>query len=425
MRNILLFFPVFFFIIILGKSEASEIGTIDIHGFISQGFLQSSDNNYMADTKDGTFEFSEMGLNVVTWVSPGLRVGTQFFARDLGAFGNDEITLDWAYADYQWRDWLGVRVGRQKVNMGLYNTTRDMDMLRTSILMPAGVYNETWRDAYQAFKGIGFYGNRSLHFLGSVSYIAQVGYFGVEADGGVANAFRSAGLIDAESIDSDTTMTFHVRWDTPLNGLKFCCSLIPVSCDIKGKALSTASLLGISEGAPFEIKPDYQNNVFSLEYTLGDLVLATEYSSFAGDITGGPLNVDVNTMGYYYSLAYRFTEWLEVGAYYSVFYGDKNDKDGKSFSKLTPQPNMLAMLKNPPSWFLNEYLLQPAYNNFQKDASLSFRFDLNENWLVKLEGHAMNGAYGADPLNNLPRADEPHGTVQRWFLFAAKVSFNF
>ena len=37
----------------------NEWGTIDIHGFISQGFLKSDRNNFYAKTEDGTFRFNE------------------------------------------------------------------------------------------------------------------------------------------------------------------------------------------------------------------------------------------------------------------------------------------------------------------------------------------------------------------------------
>ena len=42
---------------------AAEIAGIDIHGFISQGYLQSTDNNYLANTDKGTFEFNEAAIN--------------------------------------------------------------------------------------------------------------------------------------------------------------------------------------------------------------------------------------------------------------------------------------------------------------------------------------------------------------------------
>ncbi len=92
------------------SAYALESEKINIHGFIAQGYMQSSDNNFLADTKDGTFEFNETAINFSTRVTPKLHVGIQFFAHDLGDLGNDEIKVDWAFADYRWNSRLGLRV---------------------------------------------------------------------------------------------------------------------------------------------------------------------------------------------------------------------------------------------------------------------------------------------------------------------------
>ena len=97
-----------------GHAFAGDVGDVEIHGFISQGYLWTTDNNYLADTEKGSFEFNELGINFSTWLSADLRAGIQLFARDLGTIGNDEITIDWAYADYHWRDWLGLRPERSR-----------------------------------------------------------------------------------------------------------------------------------------------------------------------------------------------------------------------------------------------------------------------------------------------------------------------
>jgi len=34
-----------------------------------------------------------------------LRVGIQLFSRDIGDTDNNRIDLDWAFADYRWRDY--------------------------------------------------------------------------------------------------------------------------------------------------------------------------------------------------------------------------------------------------------------------------------------------------------------------------------
>ena len=42
---------------------AAEITDVDIHGFISQGYLNTSNNYFYGDTVDGSFEFNEFGIN--------------------------------------------------------------------------------------------------------------------------------------------------------------------------------------------------------------------------------------------------------------------------------------------------------------------------------------------------------------------------
>ncbi|MEZ4526471.1 MAG: hypothetical protein R2941_11180, partial [Desulfobacterales bacterium] len=57
-----------------GPANAFELGDIEIHGFISQGYLLSDHNNYMADTEDGTFQFNETGISFGTELLDQLRV---------------------------------------------------------------------------------------------------------------------------------------------------------------------------------------------------------------------------------------------------------------------------------------------------------------------------------------------------------------
>ena len=112
-------------------------GDVDIHGFISQGFLQTDKNNYLAKPENGSFQFNEMGINFTTYVADDLKMGCQFFARDLGPVGNDDVTINWAFAEYTYRNWLGLRAGLIKMVFGFHNDTRDFDSLRTSIFLPS------------------------------------------------------------------------------------------------------------------------------------------------------------------------------------------------------------------------------------------------------------------------------------------------
>ncbi|MGB5159306.1 hypothetical protein [Desulfobacterium sp. N47] len=77
--------------------EMDALGGVSIHGFISQGFLTSGEYNYLAhNSKTGSFEYNEMGINFSKQVTDKLRIGAQIFSRDLGDVGNNKVTIDWA-----------------------------------------------------------------------------------------------------------------------------------------------------------------------------------------------------------------------------------------------------------------------------------------------------------------------------------------
>ncbi|HAO21106.1 MAG TPA: hypothetical protein DCQ37_11925, partial [Desulfobacteraceae bacterium] len=91
--------------------HAVEAEGIDIHGFISQGYLYSNKNNYLGESEKGSFQFNELGINFSKDMTENLRIGMQFFSRDLGETGNNAVEVDWAFGDYHWHDWLGFRAG--------------------------------------------------------------------------------------------------------------------------------------------------------------------------------------------------------------------------------------------------------------------------------------------------------------------------
>jgi hypothetical protein len=114
---------------------------VDVHAFVSQGFIKSTDNEYLAKSRRGSFEFSEVGVNLTRALGDKLRVGMQLFTRDVGPIGNYGARFDWFGLDYHFFDWLGVRAGRTKLPYGLYNETSDVDAARVPVLLPQSVYS--------------------------------------------------------------------------------------------------------------------------------------------------------------------------------------------------------------------------------------------------------------------------------------------
>ena len=409
MKKIFLFFWIIIMVCTLRTSSYAEFGFdelweyTEIHGFISQGFLKSEKNNFYADTKDGTLQFNEFGVNVLAEPTDRLHAGVQFFSRDLGDISNNELEIDWAYGDYRWRDWLGFRAGKLKISYGLYNETRDIDAVRTSIFLPQSIYTEVQRDTFHSLYGVSIYGNVGLQSFGNLSYQFQYGEKDITTDSGVAKAFhdlRSESDIDITSIEINDWFSGSLEWETPLDGLRL--KVWRVQYDFELNFLISEELAqAISQSQKLSFKNSNDTlSIFSAEYTWNNLVLVAEYST--DDETKyliGDEDVDDSgrSEGYYIGASYRFNEWFELGTYYSVYYSDVDDKDGKKL-EAEGEPNYLA---------------------WQKDFTVTTRFDINEHWTFKLEGHIVNGAQG------FFEQDNPDGLKENSYLLAVKTTFSF
>ena len=380
--------------LITTSSFAVELGGVDIHGFISQGFIMSDEYNYLThNSKDGSFEYNEVGINFSKELTEQLRLGIQLFSRDIGDAGNNKVTIDWAYGDYRVKDWLGFRAGRIKLPLGLYNETRDIDLLRTNIVMPQSIYPDLLRDTVIAANGGSLYGTIDLSSAGTLEYQAIAGQVNIDNDSGFEKYFehRTGSVVTGDS-DSDITYSGALRWNTPLEGLIIGVSALQSTVDTPMDADLGFSFSGNTES---------ENTFYtaSIEYTWENLVIAAEYQRYEADSIvsasgfGTVLENSVTSEGYYLSASYRFTDLFSLGAYYSVFYADKNDRDGDD----------LAVRSD--AW--------------EKDFALSLRFDINEYMIFKIEGHMVDGTA------RVIRADDNAGTDENFTYGVAKVTFSF
>ncbi len=385
---------------------------IDIHGFISQGYLCSSDYNYLAhDSEGGSFQFNEIGINFAKDLTDKLRIGIQFLARDLGDLYNDDPEIDWAYADYRWKDWLGLRAGILKVPMGLYNESRDVDMLRTFVLLPSGVYHETYREYSMGLSGIGIYGALPIGAAGDLDYVMEAGTLNLDADdSGIAKVYaddvnrewNASGLGDfdfeIEDMDVDEVYVGALQWRSPW-GLR-------LGTTVNFSSFVAEATDSINNATANLDSYEMRTYTVSAEYTWEDLVVAAEYwnnmtktkSNFYDIPILGDIRDDVRAEreGYYVSASYRVNEWLELGSYYSMYYADADDHNG------------------------DDVVGAPDHKAWTEDIALATRFDINEYWTFKMEGHRMNGTavvVGSDNDDSFPD--------QRWWLFTAKITFSF
>ncbi|KAB2892910.1 MAG: hypothetical protein F9K40_17595 [Kofleriaceae bacterium] len=360
-------------------AHADELGepveaSVAIHGFVSQGFLYTSDNNYLADTEDGSFEFAEAGVNVTRQLGDELRVGMQLFARDLGPLGNYSAKLDWFYLDYRWRDWLGLRAGRLKLPFGLYNDSVDVDAVHPVALLPQSVYPARNRDFLLAQTGVELYGYHDLGALGALDYRAYGGTIFLDPGESSNPAVRLVAL------DIPYVIGARVLWEPPVEGLR-------IGASAQAARLESELLAP----APVSFDIDALFWVASVEYSADRLFVAGEYSRWHLDTTSSDqmLAPDRSTTSEraYVLAAFRVRPWLQPGGYYAVYFPDVAQREGKE--------------------------------GHQHDVAATLRFDITPHWLVKLEGHYLRGT--ADVAASL----NPTGESNRWQMLVAKTTAYF
>ncbi len=355
--------------------------TVQVHGFISQGFVYTNDNNWLTmNTGQGSAAFTDFGLNMSSQVTDKFRIGAQGYDRNLGHLGQYHPSLDWAVADYRFKSWFGVRGGKVKTRLGLYNDTQGEDFLRTFALLPQSVYPTDLRDATISHLGADMYGEISFrHRLGVLAYTAYAGHRSDSIYSGYPYYLSSFG----GDIKSYGGLQYgaDLRWSTPLKGLLVGASRMNEDITGKGSALNPFDL---GEGlVPYSesSKADWTNQFYG-EYVVGRFRIDSEYRRYwrNQELFSGTSESFADIRGWYVSGAYRICKRFQIGSYYSHY--TISNIVGGALSAFYPPATDTAI---------------PANHDYDK--VITGRVDLNKFWNVKVEGHFMNG-YGSGPYPN-------------------------
>lgn len=376
---------------------------VDVHGFVSQGFLKSTQNNYLAESKGGSFEFTEVGLNVTKSVTDELRIGIQLFSRDLGPIGNYRPQVDWFYLDYRFWDWLGLRAGRTKLPFGLLNEVNDIDAARVPALLPQSIYPAEARDYLLAQTGAELYGYVPLGAPGSLEYRLYGGTIFID--------FSSNPAVSNPSVPY--VVGGRLMWITPINALQLGGSVQALK--LKGNILPPPELISYYQ-AQGVLPADFVGSialdmpvllwVASIEYAPGDLYLAAEYCRWQVNATTSPevlteAERKQSSERFYVMGSYRVNSWFTPGVYFSGYFPLMNDRSG-DFRAAQPGG------------------FKP--DAYQHDFAVTLRYDLATNWIMKAEFHAIHGTAAlSSSLNPGPRTS----LSKNWGLLVLKTTAHF
>jgi hypothetical protein len=355
---------------------------LETHGFVGFGYLQTTRNNWLGPTTEGTSEFWEAAANVIARPVERLRLGVQLFARDLVNYDNGKVTIDWAYADYRFDDAIGLQVGRFKLPLGLYNESLDVDAARAEIFLPTSVYPSQSRDFQVSTDGAKLYGVTSLNGGGSLEYAGYVGGKQYDLEAGYASYV--AQLIGLEQL-SRLTVNYlagaMLHWSTPIDGF---------AVRVSGAYLDGVVVEADTPIGDLKIEAEYYVGYLSLLYDLPRVTLASEYRLIygRGDTTLGGVSVAPlvdNTEGVYVSATWHAASWWEG---YAALEGSWADAQNRS-------------------------------DTYAYTGVLALNVMPLRNWSMKAEVRGVRGVMGVIP------ADNPDGVADHWAVFALKSTMDF
>ncbi|MEO8257865.1 MAG: hypothetical protein ABI868_11020 [Acidobacteriota bacterium] len=371
---------------------------VQIHGFVSEGFACSDDNNYLRmTTSEGSF-FVEAGVNASAQITDRLRVGVQIYDRSIGELGKGRVYLDFAFADYRFKDWLGIRAGKVKTSLGLHTDTQDQEFLHTWALLPQAVYPLDLRSVTAAHVGADLYGHVDMKGAGSLAYTGYVGSIPQDPHGGYVYSVEGTGGRFNGAIEGRMT-GIDVRWAAPVAGLTVGTSLVT-----RHRNFSAAF-----DQFPFPISysttADRIAAIFA-EYTYGGFHTEAEYrrekrrADIYGDIPDRPLigSTGSDETAWFTSGAYRFSRWFEIGAYYGHFH-------------VRP-----VGLEDPAGG--------PGRDHID-DKTVTLRFDLTRFWEIKIEGHFIDGVGNSREAHGFYPQDNPEGFTRTTNMLVVRTGFYF
>jgi hypothetical protein len=323
-------------------------------------------------------------------------------SRDFGPSGNNEVNVDWAFLDYRMSDSIGFRVGKFKKPEGIYNTVRDADAVRTSIMLPQGIYAERLRDIQIAIQGFGAYGFLDLGGAGSMDYVVYLGNQPINKDEPVIrNDLLGSfyGIDEGGSIEFKYSYGFWTFWNTPVSGLRFGLSVNQSLMEINGT--NTRYPWYSSEINDAELKAKIRW-VASAEYQTERFTLSGEYMKSEFELPASPIGGPITPFGFPAGGLYEF-EW-------ESYYLQLNVPVGEKWTFGTYY-----------NWYFET--AQGIYSDddpsdYRHDLAISAKYNVNEWWLLKAEFHIFDGYLGTEPGDSGVRDDS-------WNMIAIKSSLTF
>jgi hypothetical protein len=297
----------------------------------------------------------------------------------LGQLGGPSPKIDWASGDYRVNDHFGIRAGKVKTVIGLFNDSQDVDTIFLWILLPQSAYPIDNKSFLLSHLGGEVYGFLPLgKRAGKLQYNGYAGEASLDLDGGYVKQFTDAGLI-FQAAPAGKTYGGDLRWDAPLRGLTI------------GASANVLALDGTALGGVLHLPSEFNSDEYA-QFQRGRFYFAGEYRRVPLDTTlttqAGVIPFPVDGRVWFLMGSYRLSERLQMGAYYSNY--------------------------------VNRALDTTLPSSYSKDWVLSGRWDFNSYFYAKIEDHFLHGTALGYYASTNPAGLKPNSNI-----LAAKIGFSF
>lgn len=343
--------------VVPGHSQSLDELNVQIHGYATQGFLYTTNNNiFTTKSSDGSPSWDEGVVNISAQPVQKLRVAVQGRYFVLGNFGN-KITVDYAMADYRANDHFGVRFGKVKTPSGLFNELQDIDPSYVWALLPQSIYPISSRNSLLSHFGGVAYGSFALgKKLGKIEYRGFAGQRVLSSDDGYFVNQTEAGILLPNGTHQNM-LGAAIHWKTPLTGLMIGASNIKNMSGADQVTAGGGALSGTQKINTFNL-PDY-----FAQYEKGKYMVAAEYNRIPvkGSLALPPVitqPISLDLRAWFVMGSYKVTDKFTAGMYHSQYF-DRKAALGAA--------------------------------RYQKDWAISARYDFSQFIYAKAEQHFIDG----------------------------------
>lgn len=277
---------------------ASPLSKLEVHTFFNQAWAKSDGSVIEGIPEDGTTNYRTLALQfryavtlddiVVVQLQHEVR-GESFLEEE-----REEIEVDWAFYEHRFNEAAGLRLGRVRVPLGIYNEIRDVGTLLPFFEPPEGIYSDGLF-TQESVDGVAAY----YHFEPAARWrLTLDGYYG-EWDRQIV--LPTDDVVDVSQAKDGAGVQLWL--ETPVDGLRV--GLGGLRYDVSG------SFYNLDEEDTWELL------VASVDANLDRWVARAEYMDASYSLLVNPLRFDDGGYeSYYGQIGFRLTDrWTLWGQY--------------------------------------------------------------------------------------------------------------